>query len=75
MNNALTKLERRLRQSGTMVAIGLIVELISLLWNNPTSFLLFLGVGALLIAAGIVFYFISIASITEPSTDAGEPQT
>ena len=65
-----TKLERRLRQSGLLVACGLLVELISLLWNHPTAFFLFLGAGALLIAAGILFYFFSLVTVHEPPSEA-----
>ena len=62
-----TKLERRLRKSGMLVAIGLIAELISLLWNHPTAFFLFLGVGALLMVVGILLYFYSLVTIHEPA--------
>ena len=65
-----TKLERRLRRSGLLVAIGLMVELISLLWNHPTAFLLFLGAGAVLIAAGILYYFYSLVTVSEPPREA-----
>ena len=61
-----TKLERRLRRSGLLVAIGLIVELISLLWNHPTAFMLFLGAGAVLMVAGILYYFYSLVSVNKP---------
>ena len=74
MTTSLTKLERRLRCSGLLVAIGLLVELISLLWNHPTAFFLFLGVGAALMAAGILFYFYSLVTVHEPPPEAGTPQ-
>ena len=70
-----TRLERRLRRSGLLVAIGLIVELISLLWNHPTAFLLFLGVGALLMTVGILFYFYWLVSVNEPPPEAVSPRT
>lgn len=75
MTAQLTKLERRLRRSGLMVGTGLIAELISLLWNHPTAFFLFLGVGAVLIAVGILYYFCSLVAVSEPPTEAGSPQT
>ena len=67
-------LEQRLRRSGVLVAIGLIAELISLLWNHPTAFFLFLGVGAVLIVAGVLYYFYSIVTVSKPSAEAGTPQ-
>ena len=74
MNTQLTKLKRRLRGSGLLVASGLIVELISLLWNHPTAFFLFLGAGAALMAAGILFYFYSLVTVHEPPPEAGTAQ-
>ena len=71
MTTQQTKLELRLRRSGLLVAIGLIAELISLLWNHPTAFLLFLGAGVVLIAAGIIFYFYSLVSVSESPSEAG----
>ena len=73
MTSKLTKLERQLRGAGILVAIGLVVELISLLWNHPTAFFLFLGVGALMITAGVLLYFFSL--VTEPTPGARKAQT
>jgi hypothetical protein len=70
-----TELERRLRRSGLMVGIGLAAELISLLWNHPTSFFLFLGVGATLIGAGIIYYFYSLVTVHGPPSEAASPRT
>jgi hypothetical protein len=70
MTTQLTRLERRLRLSGLLVTIGLIAELISLLWNHPIAFLLFLGAGAVLMAAGILYYFYSLVTVSEPPREA-----
>ena len=63
MTSHLTPLERRIRRSGILVAIGLAAEFISLLWNHPTAFFLFLGVGAVLMAAGVLLYFYSLVAV------------
>jgi len=55
-------LVRRLRLAGLLVVLGLLVELSTLLWSHPTAFLAFLGVGAVLVAAGILVYLGSIVS-------------
>ena len=68
-----TKLEQRLSRSGIFVAAGLLAELISLLWNHPTAFFLFLGVGALLIAAGIIYYLYSLVTVHELSAETDTP--
>ena len=56
------KMERRLRISGVLIILGLIVELISLKWSHPTSFLFFIFVGGLLITAGMLFYLFSLVT-------------
>jgi len=58
-----SKMQRRLRTSSTLVLLGLIVELVSLLWSNPTAFVVFLGLGASLMGVGILIYFYSLVSI------------
>jgi len=55
-------LERRLRLAGTLVVLGLLVEFVSLLKSHPLAFIVFLVVGGLLIAAGILIYLYSLVS-------------
>lgn len=57
-----TILERRLRISGTLIILGLIIEALCLLWSRPLAFVLFVGLGGALIAAGILFYLYSLVS-------------
>ncbi|MFY9571430.1 MAG: hypothetical protein WAV20_08535 [Blastocatellia bacterium] len=64
-----TKMQRRLRSAGTLVLLGLGIELLSLLWSHPTAFILFLAPGTLLIAIGILIYFYSLVSVSEPATE------
>ena len=56
------KMTSRLRIAGVLVFLGLVVELLTLSWNNPIAFLVFLGIGGLLIALGILFYLLSLVS-------------
>jgi hypothetical protein len=57
-------LERRLRISGTLIILGLIVEALCLLWSRPIAFVLFIGLGGTLLAAGILFYLYSLVRET-----------
>lgn len=57
-----TRIVRRLRWAGMLIASGLLVELLTLAWNNPIAFLIFLGFGGLLMFAGIVIYLLSLVS-------------
>ena len=52
----------RLRIAGTLIFFGLLIEAFTLTWNNPIAFLVFLGIGGLLIGLGIVFYLLSLVS-------------
>jgi len=54
-------LERPLRVSAFLVAIGLIVQLASFTWNHPLAFILFGVGGGGLMAAGLgVFLFAAV---------------
>lgn len=52
----------RLRIAGALIFVGLLIEALTLSWNNPIAFLVFLGIGGLLILIGIVFYLLSLVS-------------
>jgi len=52
----------RLRIAGTLIFVGVLVEALTLKWNNPIAFLVFMGVGGLLIFLGLVIYLLSLVS-------------
>jgi len=56
----LTKVERRLRPAGTLIVLGLMVELVSLRWSHPTAFLLFILLGVSLMGLGILIYLLTL---------------
>lgn len=58
----ITKIEKRIRLSGLLLIAGLLVELATLNWSHPTSFLFFVGIGGLLMAAGVLIFLISLIS-------------
>lgn len=53
-------MERGIRLSAVLVVAGLLVELLTLSSARPTAFLVFVGLGGLLIAAGIAVYLLSL---------------
>jgi hypothetical protein len=59
-------LERRLQISGVLIILGLLVEALCLAWRGPLAFLVFLGLGGLLLFAGIIVYLYSLVSISHP---------
>lgn len=55
-------LERRLQGSGFLVILGLMVEASCLFWTPPIAFVLFLGIGGILIGLGILIFLYSLVS-------------
>lgn len=55
-----TSIAPRLRIAEVLSFLGVLVEAFTLLWNNPISFLVFLGVGGLLIVTGTIVYLLSL---------------
>jgi hypothetical protein len=55
-------ISKKLRISGILVIAGLLVEALSLVWNHPLSLVAFLGIGGLLLAAGILLYLWALVS-------------
>jgi hypothetical protein len=58
-----------LRASSALIILGLLVEIVSLLWFHPLSFVLFIFVGATLIGLGIVVYLISLVFAVSPPAE------
>jgi len=53
---------RKLRVSGVLLILGLVVEALSLCWNNALSFMSFVVIGGLLFASGILLFLYSLVS-------------
>lgn len=53
-------IRRFLQVSSGLIILGLLVEIVSLLWFHPLSFVLFVFVGVTLIGMGIVVYLVSL---------------
>jgi hypothetical protein len=56
-------LERRLQFAGCLLILGLLIEAVSVIWNRPVAFVVFVGLGGLLFAAGIILYLYSLVSV------------
>jgi len=61
-------LRRILRIASGLVIIGLCVEIVSLLWFHPLSFVLFAFVAASLIGLGVVIFLISLVLAANTSS-------
>lgn len=58
------KMTRPLRVSGLLLIIGLLIELISLHFNHPLSFLGFMFVGGAFIVLGVIGYLWALVTLT-----------
>jgi hypothetical protein len=63
-------IRRLLQVSSALVIIGLLLEIVSLLWFHPLSFVLFAFVAATLIGLGILVYLVSLVfAVTPPDAN------
>lgn len=61
MRTAEGELRSSLRWSGRLLTAGLLLQAGTLLWSHPTAFLVFIGLGGLLVGAGVVLYLLAIS--------------
>ncbi|HTW24588.1 MAG TPA: hypothetical protein VMD78_13370 [Candidatus Baltobacteraceae bacterium] len=59
-------MQRLLRISSALIVLGLLLEIISLLWFHPLAFALFAFVATGLIALGVVVYLASLVFAVAP---------
>ena len=64
-------IHRFLQVSSSLIIMGLLVEIVSLLWFHPLAFVLFAFVGAFLIGLGIVVYLASLVFAGSPPAQNG----
>jgi hypothetical protein len=58
---------RLFRISSALIVVGLCVEIISLLWFHPLSFVLFAFVAATLVGLGVLVFLASLVFAVAPS--------
>ena len=63
------RIRRLLQVSSALVIVGLLLEIVSLLWFHPLSFVLFASVAASLIGLGILVYLVSLVFVVTPAVD------
>jgi hypothetical protein len=60
---------RFLQVSSSLIILGLLVEIVSLLWFHPLAFVLFAFVGASLMGLGILVYLASLVFAVSPPAE------
>lgn len=59
-------MEAKLRRSGLLVALGLLLQFLSLLPLHPLAFIAFVGLGVPIMLLGVLYYVMSLLTHTEP---------
>lgn len=62
MSEPRSRVERELKIAAYLLLSGLAIEGITLHWAHPTSFILFIVLGGVLVLAGIAVYLFAIVS-------------
>ena len=62
MTDNASRLQRKFKAAACLLIAGLAVEGITLHWAHPTSFVLFITLGGILVLAGIAVYLIAIVT-------------
>jgi len=55
-------MERRLQLSGILLLLGIVVEMLCIVWTRPIAFIVFVAVGGLFLALGVLAYLMAILS-------------
>lgn len=71
---AVPLIERRIRWSGILIAVGLIIQLMTYLWIHPLAFMAFILISCPLVAIGILIYLYSLLT-AQPSAPNVENET
>lgn len=61
-------IQRLLQVSSALVIVGMLLEIVSLLWFHPLSFVLFAFVAATSIGLGILVYLVSLVFVVAPAS-------
>jgi hypothetical protein len=61
----MTTLEKRIRLAGLLIAIGLLVQLITLNWVHAISFMASMIIVIPLVLAGIAIFLLSLVSVRQ----------
>jgi len=62
---------RLLQASSALVILGLLLEIVSLLWFHPLSFVLFAFIAATLIGLGVLVYLVTLVFGATPPAGNG----
>jgi hypothetical protein len=56
------RLHHRLKLSGILISVGILVEIATLYWSHPLTFVAFILLGGTLVGLGVLLYLYSLVS-------------
>ncbi len=59
-------IEMRIRWAGVLIVLGLLLQMLTLMWTHPLAFMCFLMIGCPLVAAGMLLFLYSLVSHQTP---------
>lgn len=62
------KTERSLQKAGILLLFGVLVEAFCMLWTLPIAFIVFVGIGALSLLAGVAYYLRAVLARHQPES-------
>ena len=62
-----TLVEKRIHLAGSLIALGLLVQVLTLAWTHPLAFLAFVFIGVPTVGAGSLIYLYAL--VANPSSD------
>jgi ABC-type xylose transport system permease subunit len=65
-------IDSKLRLSGGLIALGLLIQALSLLWNHPLSFVAFVTLGGTFVGIGILLYLLTVVNISPSKPDESD---
>jgi predicted membrane channel-forming protein YqfA (hemolysin III family) len=72
MQNQSDPIHSKLRLAGTFIILSLVIQVLSLLWNHPLSFIAFVTLGGLFLAIGIVLYLLTVVNMAANPMDGAD---
>jgi hypothetical protein len=62
MDEQTPRVQYRLKVAAALVISGLLIEVGTLYWGSPLSFMLFIGLGGTLVGVGILVYLVGVVA-------------
>jgi hypothetical protein len=59
-------IETKLRRASLIIALGLLLQFLSLLPLHPLAFIAFVGIGVPVMAVGVIMFLLAVINQSEP---------